>query len=170
MKNEKCFVQNACFEEVIASIQYDDETKIACINSSLVDGKNMLRSDEKNSSATDKNETSSYGIGQLIGFAVDLGARIVNVELSQGISTDEGIGIFASLGASFDDVKGCGFVPTKSTFNKIDGIDFSLMFPRLQGAQINFFDKESSLPVEMLNDVFRSKLGAKDVLEFVKGK
>lgn len=178
MNKEECFVQNSLFEEVLAFIQFDHESKIAIVNSKLVDGKKMLRGDDADSNAIENvTEFSSYGIGQLIGFAVDLGARIVRVKLCNGHANDKGLGIFASLGASFDDKDGVGFVPSASTLSKVDGIDFSLMFPRLQGAKIEFSaedisaedngEKGTELDINFLTDVFEQKINAKDVLNYL---
>ena len=69
-------------------------------------------------------DTTSYGLGELIGAAVRGGSRRVIIALGGSSSNDGGCGMAASAGVRFRGKDGT-FVPVGRTLEKITGIDMS---------------------------------------------
>lgn len=82
--------------------------------------------------AVDPMRASTFGVGSLIRFALDEGARHIVVGLGGSATTDGGTGAAAALGARFFDADGTAFVPTGGTLHHIATIDLSQMDPRIK--------------------------------------
>ena len=123
------YVQNALFEEIDAPILFFDDGKTALIETAKVNGLPQVKGHEN------PEETSTYGIGQLIGHAVDLGAKKIILALGGSCTNDCGLGMLAALGACFYNKDGVSFVPTGGTLCEVADIDLSMMYPRLVGAR-----------------------------------
>ena len=128
-KSADFYVQNALFEEIDAPILFFDDGKTALIETAKVNGLPLVKGREN------PEETSTYGIGQLIGHAVDLGAKKIILALGVSCTNDCGLGMLAGLGACFYNKDGVSFVPTGGTLCEVADIDLSMMYPRLVGAR-----------------------------------
>ena len=128
-KSADFYVQNALFEEIDATILFFDDGKTALIETAKVNGLPQVKGHEN------PEETSTYGIGQLIGHAVDLGAKKIILALGGSCTNDCGLGMLAALGACFYNKDGVSFVPTGGTLCEVADIDLSMMYPRLVGAR-----------------------------------
>jgi len=67
----------------------------------------------------------SFGVGQLIGMALDAGARHVDVALGGSACTDGGTGALAALGARFLDAGGCELPLGGGALTRLASVDLS---------------------------------------------
>ena len=123
------YVQNSLYEEIDAPILFLDNGKTALIEAAFANGLPQIKGREN------PEETTTYGVGQLIGHAVDLGAKKIILALGGSSTNDCGLGMLAALGACFYNKDGVSFVPTGGTLCDVVDMDFSMMYPRLQGAR-----------------------------------
>lgn len=86
--------------------------------------------------------TTTFGVGQLIGHALQVGHRRIVVALGGSATTDAGCGMAAALGTQFLDESGRSFIPTGDSIAHIRTI-------RLNG----FFFQKNSPRIEALCDV-----------------
>jgi len=70
-------------------------------------------------------ETTTYGVGELIAAAADRGAHRIILGLGGSATNDGGCGAAAALGARFLNEQGEAFVPTGGTLDRITKIDIS---------------------------------------------
>ena len=155
-KSADFYVKNALFEEIDAPILFFDDGKTALIETAKVNGLPLVKGREN------PEETSTYGIGQLIGHAVDLGAKKIILALGGSSTNDCGLGMLAALGACFYNKDGVSFVPTGGTLCQVKDIDLSMMYPRLIGARFEAMcDVENPLCGEQgCSKVFAPQKGA----------
>jgi len=125
----KCFVQNSLFDEITVPVGFFDNGKFAIVESALSNGLPQIKGNEN------PLETSTYGVGQMLGFAVDMGAKNVILTLGGSSTNDCGLGMLAALGACFYNKEGISFVPVGGTLQEVVDFDFSMMYPRLVGAR-----------------------------------
>ena len=128
-KISNCVVQNSLYEEVEVPVAFFDDGRTALIESALSNGLPLIKGREN------PELTSSYGVGQMIAYAFDMGAKKIIITLGGSSTNDCGMGLLAALGASFYDRKGVAFVPTGGTLCNIKDFDLSMMYPRLAGAK-----------------------------------
>lgn len=154
----QCYVQNSLYEEIEVPILFFDDGKTAFIETSLANGLPQIKGREN------PEITSTYGVGQMIGHAVDLGAKKIILGLGGSSTNDCGLGMLAALGACFYNKEGISFVPTGGTLCEIVDMDFSMMYPRLQGARFEAMcDVSSPLCGENgASKVFAPQKGADD--------
>ena len=126
---EKCYVQNALYEEVLAEVIFTENGRTAIIESAMANGLPLIKGREN------PEETSTYGVGQMVGFAVDHGAKNVILALGGSSTNDCGLGLLAALGGCFYNKEGISFVPTGGTLKEVQEIDLSMMYPRLGAAR-----------------------------------
>lgn len=123
-----CTVQNSLYEEVDVPIGFFDDGRTAVIEAAYSNGLPQIKGRE------DPGITTTYGVGQMIAKAVDLGAKKIILTLGGSSTNDCGLGMLAALGACFYNKDGISFVPTGATLQDIVDIDLSMMYPRLLGA------------------------------------
>ncbi len=117
--------QGPCGEELQTHIGIKDTTAII----ELSDTAGLRRLKDKNSRCA--LSASSYGVGQSIAKALDLGCKKIIIGLGGSASTDGGTAMLKALGAKFFDINhnelplGGGFLPT------LDHIDISGLDRRL---------------------------------------
>ena len=83
----------------------------------------------------DPTRTTTYGTGELIRAALDLGARRIVVGIGGSATTDGGIGMAAALGVRFLDAAGEPVAPVGGALGQIRRIDASGLDPRLAGVR-----------------------------------
>lgn len=84
----------------------------------------------------DPMNATTFGVGELIGRAVDAGARRIVLGLGGSATNDGGCGMAAALGAVFRDKAGVSFVPTGGTLHRIASVSLDGIKARLRGAAI----------------------------------
>ncbi len=80
--------------------------------------------------------TTTFGVGEMIEYALERGAKKLILTLGGSSTNDCGAGMMAALGAVFGDSDGGAFVPTGGTLGKVLSCDFSAMFEKLSGIEI----------------------------------
>ena len=81
-------------------------------------------------------QTTTYGVGQLIRAALRSGAKKVIVGLGGSATNDGGAGMAAALGVRFLRRAGEVYVPTGGTLEQLERIDLSGLDPLLEGADL----------------------------------
>jgi len=84
----------------------------------------------------DPEKTTTYGVGELILHALDLGYRDILLCLGGSATNDCGCGMAASLGARFLDRSGKEFIPVGGTLADIEKIDLSSLDKRLKSTAV----------------------------------
>lgn len=84
----------------------------------------------------DPEATSTFGTGQLIRAALDLGARTIIVGLGGSATTDGGLGLARALGARATDADGRELEGIGSDMARVRHLDLSGVDPRLAGVAI----------------------------------
>jgi len=77
--------------------------------------------------------SNTYGFGQLITAALDLGAKNFMMGIGGSATTDGGCGMAAALGVVFSDTGKCSFIPCGETLHKIAHIDMTNIDKRISG-------------------------------------
>lgn len=83
----------------------------------------------------DPTRTSTFGTGELIRAALDLGARRIVVGIGGSATNDGGVGMAAALGIRFLDADGAKVPPIGDALAQIRRIDTSGLDPRLSGVR-----------------------------------
>ena len=83
----------------------------------------------------DPTRTSTYGTGELIRAALDLGARHVVVGVGGSATNDGGVGMAAALGVRFLDAADNPVLPVGGCLGQIRSIDMTGLDPRLAGVR-----------------------------------
>lgn len=81
-------------------------------------------------------QTTTYGLGQLISHAVSNGCRELLLGLGGSCTNDGGCGCAAALGARFLDENGAAFAPTGETLKRICHIDVERVRAALENVRI----------------------------------
>lgn len=105
--------------------------KEAIIELALASGLALLSRNEY-----DALRTTSYGTGQLIKRALDLGAKKIYVGVGGSATNDGGVGLVQALGGKFLDKHGRDVGFGGITLGNIETIDLSELDPRLEGTKI----------------------------------
>lgn len=84
----------------------------------------------------DPERTTTYGVGELILRALDLGYKDILLCLGGSATNDCGCGMAAALGARFIDGDGNDFIPVGGTLKDIKRIDLSSLDKRLSESRI----------------------------------
>lgn len=125
----KCAVKGP-FGEDITSFYGRLESGAAVIETAAAAGLPMVRGREN------PMETTTLGVGQLIGRAISDGAKNILVGLGGSCTNDGGCGAAAALGVRFYDGSGRLFVPTGGTLKDIERIDISEASRLLDGVSV----------------------------------
>lgn len=129
IKINECYVQNSLYEDTLARVGFIENGRTAIVETALSNGLPLIKGQEN------PEETSTYGVGQMVAFAVDHGAKNVILALGGSSTNDCGLGLMAALGGCFYNAQGISFVPTGGTLKEVQEIDLSMMYPRLGAAR-----------------------------------
>lgn len=113
-------------EPVQATLCLVPALKLAAVEMAAASGLALLAADDR-----DPTRTTTYGTGELIRAALDLGARQIVIGLGGSATTDGGIGMAAALGVRFLDASGEPVAPVGGALGQIQRIDASGLDPRL---------------------------------------
>ncbi len=80
--------------------------------------------------------TTTFGVGEMIAFAVEKGAKKIVLTLGGSSTNDVGAGMLCALGALFYNDKGDAFVPTGGTLRDVASCDLSGLRKKLSGVEI----------------------------------
>lgn len=121
----KCTVYDPYFNEMEGYLGLIDEEQTAIIEVAACCGF-MQKRDNHNIETT-----STYGVGQLIDYALNLGVKRIVVGLGGSITNDGGCGLAAALGIKFYDYNNQPFIPLSGNLKEISRIDTSSLDKRL---------------------------------------
>lgn len=99
---------------------------LAVVEMAVASGLALLAPQDRNPALT-----TSYGTGELIRAALELGARHVVVGIGGSATNDGGVGMAAALGVRFLDAAGNDVAPIGGALSEIRRIDPSALDPRL---------------------------------------
>lgn len=74
--------------------------------------------------------TSSFGVGQMIEYAVKKGAKKVILTLGGSSTNDLGAGMLSAMGVQFIDKSGNHFTPVGGTLSRVENIEYNLDFSK----------------------------------------
>lgn len=80
--------------------------------------------------------TTSVGVGQIMGHAIEAGHRRIVVALGGSMTNDCGCGMAAALGVGFEDARGRRFLPIGNTLSAIKAIRLNPLFFSKEGVRI----------------------------------
>lgn len=113
--------------KIRASYLFEPKKGIAFIEMAEASGLRLLQKEEQNCF-----RTSSYGVGQLIKHALDLGAQQLVIGLGGSATNDAGMGMAAALGYQFQDAMGKELLPIGKNLAEVNYIVSAGAVPRLQ--------------------------------------
>ncbi|MDD4315915.1 MAG: glycerate kinase [Clostridia bacterium] len=126
----KCPAVDPYFNGIEAFIGLIDNGQTAVVEMAAAAGI-MLRRENHNIEVT-----TTYGVGQLIEYALDLGVKKIIVGLGGSLTTDGGCGMAAALGVKFFDDTGAPFIPVSGTLCDIRGINKTALDKRLSKVEL----------------------------------
>lgn len=121
-------VLNGILKEKFAKIGKSENTYI--IESAQAVGLPELGNDK------DILSSSSYGVGQMISYALDRNADKIYLTIGGTSCNDGGAGMLSALNIKFYDIEHNEFIPQAKNLNKIAKIDFENIHPQLKNCEI----------------------------------
>jgi glycerate kinase len=103
---------------------------LAVIESAQACGLEYIKEEDK-----DGLVMTTFGVGELIKYAIERGVKKIIVTLGGSATNDGGIGMLSALGAQFLDLDGQGVVPCGMGLKNIDAIDISAMKKLIEGVE-----------------------------------
>ena len=80
--------------------------------------------------------TTTYGVGNLIDCALNLGVKKIIMGLGGSLTNDGGCGMATALGVRFYDAEGEAFIPTSGSLSQIKRINISNIDSRLSNVEL----------------------------------
>lgn len=120
------------FRKVKTPFFVSEEQDLAIVEMAKVSGLAMLSEEERN-----PEKTSSYGTGEVIRRALELGISKIHLGLGGSATVDGGMGIVCALGGKFLDEGNKELPPVGASLPRISRMDFSGMDDRLRHAAID---------------------------------
>ena len=108
-----------------------DAGQIAVIEMAKANGIHLLTSSQRNPMLT-----STYGTGEMIKQALDLGVKKIIIGLGGSVTNDGGAGMAQALGVRFLNIAGESIQVFGGNLDQIDQIDFSQLDARLNNTEI----------------------------------
>jgi len=137
-------VHDALGRPVSARYGYVDTERLAIVEIAAAAGIDLVAIADR-----DPRVASSFGVGELIGHALDRGATRFIVGLGGSVTNDGGAGMLQALGAHLLDAQGQDLPGGGAALARLDRIDLSTLDPRLAGTTF-----------EIASDVTNPLLGA----------
>ncbi len=81
-------------------------------------------------------EASTYGVGQLIGRAINSGAKTILIGLGGSCTSDAGCGMLCALGVRVFDADGKPFLPVGGTLDQVAKVNLTELHKKLEGIRI----------------------------------
>lgn len=114
------------FRNIEASFLYNEDFKIAFVEMAEASGLRRLKPEEQNCC-----KTTTFGTGQLIKAALDVGAEKIILGIGGSATNDCGMGMAAALGYEFLDDKGKPVEPIGENLSKVKEIKIDKVDPRV---------------------------------------
>ncbi len=127
----KTKVKDPLGREIVSELCVVKKDTLAAIEMAKASGIALLREDER-----DPTKTTTYGTGQLIRKALDLGAKKIIVGIGGSATNDGGIGMAAALGVKFLDENKKEIYPCGENLIDIRDIDLSGLDTRIKNTDI----------------------------------
>jgi glycerate kinase len=124
-------VADALGRPISAAFGYVPRRRLAVIEIAAAAGIELIAPDER-----DVLGASTFGVGQLIGSALDQGATEVLIGLGGSATNDGGAGMLTALGARFLDAFGNHLPPGGGALERLHRVDLSAIDPRLPNTRI----------------------------------
>jgi glycerate kinase len=124
-------VHDALGRPVTARYGYVPDHRLAVIEMAAAAGLELIAPHER-----DVLRASSFGVGQLIASALDLGAGEFIVGLGGSATNDGGAGMLTALGAALLDADGAPLPPGGAALAQLHRIDLDGLDPRLRSARV----------------------------------
>lgn len=125
-----CAAADPYFNDIDSFIGLIDDGKTAVVEMAAAAGITLRRENHN------IELTTTYGVGQLIEYALDLGVKKIIVGLGGSLTTDGGCGMAAALGVKFFDASGEPFIPVSGTLSQISRIDKNDLDKRLASVKL----------------------------------
>lgn len=113
---------------IVGTIGFVPERSLAVVEVASACGIELIPPDRRDAEAA-----STFGVGQLLLAALELGAREVIVGLGGSATTDAGSGMLAALGVRFRDADGVELSPGGASLERLAEVDISGLDARLAG-------------------------------------
>lgn len=124
-----CEISGAYFEKKIAPVGFFGNGD-ALVESALAMGLPSVKSREN------PEKTSTYGVGEMIKFAIGRGASHIIIALGGSSTNDCGAGMLSALGVKFFDCSGKQFIPVGGALKDVARIDRGELSKLLCGVKI----------------------------------
>lgn len=162
-KMYKATVKNPLGEEIEANFGMLGDSETAVIEMAEASGIELIGKELRNPMIT-----TTYGTGEIIKKALDLGAKKIVIGIGGSATNDGGVGMVQALGGSFKDKDGNEIGFGGGELSKIQTIDISNLDKRLKGIDIEVAcDVSNTLCGELgASYIFGPQKGA--TLEMVK--
>ncbi len=115
---------------IVGTIGFVPERNLAVVEVASACGIELIPPDRRDAEAA-----STFGVGQLLLAALELGAREVIVGLGGSATTDAGSGMLAELGVRFRDADGVELSPGGASLERLAEVDISGLDARLAGVR-----------------------------------
>lgn len=127
----KCPCKNPFFEDIEGYYGIIDQNgvKTAVVEMSAAAGLPMVEG-RKNPLIT-----TTYGVGQLIGHAINNGCKKVIIALGGSCTNDFGAGMACALGIKFFDKNSKEFIPVGQTLSNVEKIDLTTLNEKVKGVE-----------------------------------
>ncbi|MFL1010882.1 glycerate kinase [Flavisericum labens] len=149
-------VNNPFFQPVMASYLYAENLKTAYIEMAEASGLKLL-----NPTQFDCKNATTFGTGEMIGDAIERGAKTIILGIGGSATNDCGIGMATALGYQFLDEDGNKFKPIGSNLSEIVSIKKIKVHPKL-------FDVDFKIACDVTNALYGEN-GAARVYALQKG-
>ncbi|MBQ0161631.1 MAG: glycerate kinase [Treponema sp.] len=123
---EKCTVKNSLYEDVEALVGFFENKKTAVIEAAYANGLPQIKGREN------PEVTTTFGVGQMIDFAIEKGVEKIILTLGGSSTNDCGLGMLSALGAVFFNKENKPFVPAGGTLSDITKIDLTKLHDRIK--------------------------------------
>lgn len=124
-------VQDPIGREMLASYGWLPEQRLAVIETAAASGLPLLKGNELNPHAA-----STFGTGQIIGHALEKGAKTIILGLGGSATVDGGVGILQALGMKVFDTSGNELDRVGGELWKIGRLDLTGIDARLTGVKL----------------------------------
>uniref|UniRef100_UPI00262E686A glycerate kinase family protein n=1 Tax=Otariodibacter sp. TaxID=3030919 RepID=UPI00262E686A len=118
-------------QKITGFIGVSGDKKIAIIEMAAASGLHLVPIEQRNPL-----KTTSYGTGELIRYALDLGVEKILLGIGGSATNDGGVGMLQALGAKFLDIQGTEIAWGGEQLVNIAHIDLSCLDSRLQSVKI----------------------------------
>ncbi len=124
-------VNDPLFRKIKAVFCYVPDKELCAIEMAKASGLALLKEEERNPLYT-----TTYGTGELIASALDLGVKKILVGIGGSATNDGGVGMASALGVKFLDENNQPIRPIGEELVKIRKIDMSGLDPRIKDVEI----------------------------------